>query len=469
MLLQPVASLGGVHSSDGQAIAVPIVAFMAHAFFRSDTVDLHADWREPVHHQPRKKRYELAVPWLSGNDVSTVKNHTLCPGYFAVITCPPKKDSTKKEGKKETTESTPPPPSPPPESDGESGNGGSAATAAGGQDPDDNDPNKKKLPAWCFDEDEEIDEDKTCAICKVNPVTHIAAECCEKKICATCAQSASNNSCTFCGRDRRPIYRCGICPDFKRADLEAMHAHMNEHVRGACGGRRLVYREGQGEAPRILHGTMSEIIQHVNDMLYVQCPFPNCGFMAIFADFQWHIEDDHQSQSCPAEGCNRACDYQHILTHLPHFIFSFEHHTFDGTYNDLIQQLEAQAQWLYCQICIPTDSLPPGDDEVHSAVCDLGVQISSGEACYDHCMNAHASLHCSRCSAQFNSLETQDAQAHVNSHPLYQLIGEEAPVPQLEPLVAPGAVMLVCPYCNEAECANEDELVEHMEECYQPE
>lgn len=450
LIMLPAFVYGGAFHSNGQAIAVPFVAFIAHTFFRNAPVDLSPVWQEPLQQK------------------QLVKNRTLCPGYFAVITCPPKKDTSKKEeqAKENTGSNSPPPSSPPPDGTGVSEACGSASTGAGGQAPDDNDPNKRKFPAWAYEDDEEIDEDVICNICKERPATHSAVGCCKKKICNTCIERASRENCAFCGKCRRPVYRCQICRNFEKTNLEDMHGHMEGHVRSQCGGRRLVYRANQGHPTETFYGTMSEIIQQINEMLYVSCPFPDCDFMDTMAEFQFHMEHEHESQACPSEGCQHTCDYQHILVHLPDFTFSFEQETFNGPYSELVQLLEQQVEWLYCQVCVPVDNLPQEYDAVVAVLCAMNLQISSGQACYDHCMNAHASLHCSRCPVQFNCLEIHHAQVHANSHALYLPIGEEA-VPQQVPLAAARIQLLICPYCDASIDGNEDDLVRHMSACFE--
>ena len=419
-----------------------IVTAMDRTLFRDDPADLRTAWQET---QLQKQE---------------VKSRVLYSGYFAVITCPPKEHSSKEKssGKEQASSNSPPSQSPP--SNGKAEGGCSASSGAGGQDPDDNDP-KKKLPAWFYEEVEsdEIDEEKICNICRGNPATHTAAECCGRKICASCIKALPRDSCALCGKTRNPVYRCLICQDVEKINLEDMHAHMQGHVRKDCGGRVLIFRPAQDEPPQPVFGTISAIIGFINNMLYVSCPFPGCHFMGSVTDFQSHVQDAHESQNCPIEGCEAVVNFQHTLAHLPSFVFSFEHCIFDGTYHALLEQIETQARWLYCQVCFPTHNVLGASTSVYNFLCGAGIRISSAQACYDHCMNAHVSLQCSRCPEQFNCLEFVDAHTHANSHPLYLPVGEE------ESATMAG---LICPYCEKAVFRDENDLVKHMESCYEP-
>ena len=79
-------------------------------------------------------------------------------------------------------------------------------------------------------------------------------------------------------------------------------------------------------------------------------------------------------------------------------------------------------------------------------------------------MNTHASLHCSRCPAQFNCLETDAAQTHVNGHILFVPLGGEVQEP-VQPVHVVPTAGIECPYCHETVEGNEDNLVQHMENC----
>lgn len=78
MLLPSMVVQGGAFRSGGEVFAIPVIGFMAHAFFRNDPVNLSAAWQE------------------SASQKQMDKNKPSNPEYLAVITCPPKRDSSKK-------------------------------------------------------------------------------------------------------------------------------------------------------------------------------------------------------------------------------------------------------------------------------------------------------------------------------------------------------------------------------------
>lgn len=454
LIMQSIDTHGGAYSSHGDA-ALPFLAFMTHAFFRSAPVDIEAVWNESV------KRAQ------------TSDNNTLYPGYFAVISCPHKTGSSGNGKPQEEKTGSNSQPSPFSSGNDEAAGAVSHSAGASGQDPDDND--KRKHPAWVYEEDDDFDENVLCNVCKVNIATHTTAGCCKKKICESCIKAVSNDHCALCGTGRSPVYRCHICHKVEKKDQEVMQAHMYEHARNECGGRRFVYRGNEGEQPRVLFATLSEIIQWVSARMFVSCPFPGCRTLHTMLAFQSHMQE-HSGQPCPAKGCNRTCSYQHILGHLPDFSFFFESCSFVGSYSGLIEAVESNAKLFYCQVCIPRGSLPKGYSAICATIYQSGACFFTVEGCLAHCMYAHASLHCSRCPAQFSCLNIQEAQAHANGHPVYLPIPineeESDSMPELVSLqlsdVESETEGYACPYCNVFIEGNDDDLAGHMETCFQP-